>query len=257
MRPNPAITIPTKPGVLNIPGFGKGWMVVDKPANLSVHNDEGEDLRTLLFDCIVKEPSFRERVLFDPDFGLKPVHRLDKMTSGLILFSTQKQAMGILTAQFESKKIEKRYSAIVHGSIEHTGDNRWMTWDYPISKSAGGRRNPAGRGRRVKAKTLYRPVENSRHYTLIQVETVTGRKHQIRKHARLSGHPIVGDDRYGTARSSRFLKNKYKLHRLGLHAYFLAFECPNESSPIKIEITRLPEDMKALLVNDMRRDICP
>ncbi len=112
------------------------------------------------------------------------------------------------------------------------------------AKEAGGRNNPAGKGKKVKAVTRYKILSQSPHYALLEIELLTGRKHQIRRHAKLAGHPVTGDSRYGSKRSIQFLKEKANYHRLGLHAFQLGFQ--DQSSWVTITSDRIPLEMDML-----------
>ena len=85
------ITIDSGHFQIPVLAFGRGWLVVDKPAGLTVHNAAGRDLCSLVFARIQKEATLREQVDMDPDFGVHPVHRLDKETSGVMLLAVNRE----------------------------------------------------------------------------------------------------------------------------------------------------------------------
>ncbi|MBW2539935.1 MAG: RNA pseudouridine synthase, partial [Deltaproteobacteria bacterium] len=191
------ITIDCKSLRIPVLAIGKGWLVVDKPAGITVHNTPGRDVCSLVSAFIQKEPSVLGQIDMDPDFGVNPVHRLDKETSGNILLAATPEMFQFFSKQFESRQVEKRYIAILHGTLENPqGVDPWGTWCWALAKTAGGRLRPEGAGRRQPARTLYRILDCSAHYTKVEIELLSGRKHQIRRHAKLSGHPVVGDARY-------------------------------------------------------------
>ncbi len=237
--------------VIPVVGIGDGWIVVDKPAGMSLYNEPGEDLLSVLKSRVNHDGQYEKIRLYDSDFGLHPVHRLDRKTSGIILLTGQKSVMRHFTGQFESGKVEKKYFALVHGTIDKdTVHKKWSRWKYSITKNAGGRNNPAGTGRRIKAETLYRVVDTSRHYTLLELKLLTGRKHQIRKHAKLSGCPVVGDERYGSKRSVKFLLNNHSFNRLGLHAYSLTLIPPAKTVRVTFESLKIPDKIQNLFDED-------
>lgn len=226
---------------------GTGWLAVDKPAGLTVHNRPGGDLCSLLADRLANDPLAPE-IGFDPAFGIHPVHRLDRDTSGVMLLSCEKAVLRDLSRQMQADSTVKRYAAILHGHLRAPADpEEWMLWSWPLTKSAGGRKHPAGKGRRLESLTRVRVIRHTDRYTWVSCELKTGRKHQIRRHAKLAGHAVVGDDRYGTPRSVAYLKEKIGFDRLALHAASLTIRLPGDAAPVEIRSPALPEAMQSLL----------
>ena len=216
---------------------GQGWICVKKPGGISVHNDPGRDI----ISALRKRPDLSSTEI------LQPVHRLDKKTSGLLLVATVRDTLSELSDLFAGRKMTKRYKALVHGLFDHPGQTRG-TWDTPLSKSAGGRTDPRGRGKRIKALTRYTVLDQSLHYSLLDIELFTGRKHQIRRHAKLAGHPVVGDSRYGSPRALEFLKTQKQFGAMGLHAYFLQFK--DKDRTVTLELPDLPPEVAQLFEED-------
>jgi RluA family pseudouridine synthase len=239
--PSEAIPLP-------IIGSGLGWLVAEKPSGMSIHNDPGIDLCSLLNNYFQSNPSAAKSIAYDVPYGLNPVHRLDKETSGVILLSCRRDVFDYLSQQFVQGKVTKRYLALVHGSVAATVD--WGLWQWPLTPKAGGRRNPQGQGRRSPCQTQYRLLEQSDHYSLIECRLITGRTHQIRRHAVLAGHPLVGDPRYGSLRACRYLEKHHQFMRLGLHAAALTIQPPDGASPQRFTSERLPVEMERLLHHD-------
>ena len=108
---------------------GKDWLVVDKPAGITVHNAPGQDVCSLTSEYIRKESSVPGLEGMGPDTGVSPVHRLDKEASGILLLATTVEAFHFLSRQFESRQVRKRYAAILHGMLAGIeGDDPWGTW---------------------------------------------------------------------------------------------------------------------------------
>ncbi|MFZ2448716.1 MAG: RNA pseudouridine synthase [Syntrophobacteraceae bacterium] len=230
---------------------GKGWLAVDKPAGMSVHNEHGSDLCSLVSDLIREETLIRERTGMDADVGVNPVHRLDKETSGLILLAVARETFRFFSNQFESRQVKKRYIAILHGRLENPeGSGAWGTWAWALAATAGGRHNPEGAGRLRDCRTRYRALDHSAHYTMVEIELLSGRTHQIRRHAKLSGHPVTGDLRYGSTRAANYLRLNHAFDRLGLHAHALTIRLPGENEPTTIETPAIPRRMLDLFQND-------
>lgn len=228
---------------------GSGWMVVEKPSGMSVHNAPGKDVCARLNQYVQSLSAAADAIAYDRAYGLNPVHRLDKETSGVMLLSCRREVFDQLARQFARGLVIKRYLALVHGSIE--ASDKWRLWQWPLTPKAAGRRNPKGKGRRSPCQTRYRLVLMRRHYSLIECRLGTGRTHQIRRHAVLAGHPVTGDKRYGSVRACRFLENNFNFTRLGLHAASLTIQPPDEHAPRCYASERLPAEIQRLLDSDL------
>jgi RluA family pseudouridine synthase len=228
--------------------WGPGWLVADKPSGISVHNDPGTDLCTVLDHYLKTHPEAARSAGYDTAYGLHPVHRLDKETSGVILLSCRRDVFDALSKQFAGDAVTKEYMALVHGEVAMADD--WRLWAWPLTAQAAGRRNPQGRGRRRPCQTQIRVETRSRHYSLLRCRLLTGRTHQIRRHAALAGHPLVGDKRYGSLRACRYLETHCRFARLGLHAAALTLRLPGRNSPERFEVSHLPMALRQLIDRD-------
>lgn len=182
------------------------------------------------------------------------VHRLDKDTSGIILFAKTEAAHKYFSQLFEERKIEKYYQGLVLGSpAEKKG-----TIDTPISE------HPVQKGLMVIHRngkpsiTDYEVVEEHRSFSLLQFQLHTGRTHQIRVHCKNMGHPLACDELYGDGKPVLLssVKKKFKLskhdeeerpmlNRLALHSYRLKFT--DADGKIIDLVAELPKDIRALL----------
>lgn len=142
------------------------------------------------------------------------VHRLDRETSGLILFAKDSSTHRMLNIQFEKKEIRKEYLAAVLGPIQSGG-----VIDAPIFEFGSGRMGVDKRGK--ESKTTYEIVTAFNNATLLDVFPQTGRRHQIRVHLYSIGHPILGDTVYGNPRPVG------RVERLMLHAHAISFMHPD------------------------------
>lgn len=244
MKPNPLFDRCP----VSILGSGSGWLVVDKPSGMSVHNDPGTDLCSRLNQFILSHPKTAVAVAYDPGYGLHPVHRLDKETSGVMLLSCRRRDFDYFSQQFEQGRITKRYLALVHGSIP--SKDQWDQWRWPLTPKAAGRRTPQGQGRRSPCQTQYRCRRHSHHYSLLECRLDTGRTHQIRRHAALAGHPVIGDRRYGSRRACRYLEKNYNFRRLGLHSAGLGIQLPNIEKRQHYGSEGLPHELERLMLDD-------
>lgn len=227
---------------------GRRWLVVEKPCGMSIHNDPGADLCSLVLTAV------RAERLPAVDHGLPAMHaahRIDRDTSGIVMLAGDAQTLAFFSGQFAAKAVLKRYLAVVHGRLERPGaDQRGGDWNWPLTAAAAGRNDPMGRGKRRPCTTRWRTLTHSRHYSLVECEPLTGRTHQIRRHAKLAGHPVVGDRRYGSLRSLAYLRRHHDFSRLGLHAHALTLRLPGEAGTITVQSGGLPEAMGNLLALD-------
>lgn len=238
-------------GGLHVLAHGKGWLGVEKPAGISIHNDPGADLCSRVVQYCRQHPRFIDERHADPGFGFHPVHRLDRQTSGIVLVAYNRDTFRFLSEQFDSRAVKKTYTALLHGSLVGPADTRtWGKWTWPLSKRPGGRRNPAGSGRRLPCETRFYPLAHSARYTLVEIMPLTGRKHQIRRHASLAGHAVVGDSRYGTPRAAQYLHRRFGFDRLALHARAISLQTPDSDTPITVRTPALPAEMRSLLNRD-------
>lgn len=184
------------------------------------------------------------------------VHRLDRHTSGAIVFAKRDEAHWRLGHQFERRQVDKRYLAVVHGEIETPAD----VIDLPIgphpSREKGYREKYVVRHdeQGKSAVTICRVIENFRGYTLVELDLKTGRTHQIRVHLSHLGYPIVGDDMYAgkvvcvgdIAPPHTPGLDAVVIDRQALHAATLAFTHPVTGAPMRF-VAPAPPDLAALI----------
>ena len=241
-------SIPSAMGPVAVVSSGPGWLVVEKPFGMSIHNDPGSDLCS-----VVQEGLMRGWVpgIPRPIKTVHAVHRLDRDTSGIVLLAVDPERLSFFGAQFATRGVVKRYFALIHGKPgNRAAKDSWGHWTWPLTAAAGGRNNPMGKGKRIPCATRWRIRERSLHFTLIECRPQTGRKHQIRRHAKLAGHPVVGDRRYGSPRSLAYLSRHFTFDRLGLHAHALTLRVPENSQPVTFRSGGLPQAMRRLLDAD-------
>ena len=153
------------------------------------------------------------------------VHRLDRETSGLLLFAKSKEAQERLQNDWNNAMIDRRYIAVVEGQLEKN-EGRIVSWLTDNVKSLKVMSSPVDNGGK-EAITNYRVVKSGKHYSLVELQLETGRKNQIRVHMVDLGHPIAGDKKYGA-------KNN-PLGRLCLHAQTLSFYHPFTGEPMTFD----------------------
>lgn len=193
-------------------------IVVSKPSGMLVHRGWGE-AEVVLVDLM------RDVVAGDK---VHTIHRLDRGTSGVILFGQTPQDARTLNDMFDAQRVTKRYLTLVRGIAPEAGEI-----DHPIpNKPKGPKRVPAQSSfRRVAALRDTQPRELS----LVEVTPHTGRVHQIRRHLKHINHPLIGDTTYGKGRLNRAIRDRYGLDRLALHACSLEFDHPRTGDRMRVD----------------------
>jgi 23S rRNA pseudouridine1911/1915/1917 synthase len=234
--------IPETP-LLHLLFENKDYAVIEKPAGWTVHAGSGTTGH-LITDALANQLKGKLSTTGGKD---RPgiVHRLDKDTSGILVVAKSNTAHRFLAKQFEERKIQKEYLALVEGHV---------------TPSRGSIEAPLGRNRLNRQKIRVVQEKDSRyaltHYTvlktfnlpvacsLIQVRIETGRTHQIRVHFEAIGHPVLGDSLYG--RTATRDEEVLGLHRQFLHAERLAFTSPSTGKKVEYK-SPLPADLKETL----------
>jgi len=216
------------------------YLVINKPAGVIIHGGEGINEATLT-DALEKKYPAIIKIGDDP---LRPgiVHRLDKESSGLLVVAKTNEMFLHLKKQFQTRKIIKKYTALVYEKIDKEEDKI----NFPISRSAKGYKMAAHANNQTgrQAITEFTVAKEFINYTLLNVKIKTGRTHQIRVHMSAYGHPVVGDHLYGT-RKTKEKNDKLGLNRIFLHADYLAFK-NLEGEQQEFEI-KLPVELKKVL----------
>ena len=205
-------------------------VVIDKPPGLLVHRSE-IDRRETRFAVQLLRDQLGRRV--------SPVHRLDRGTSGLLVFAFEAEVSARLAAQFAERGVAKRYLAVVRGTPpeEVLIDHPLARPEDPYAQRGGSEPQPA-RTRLVRLATAEIPVQVDRYpssrYALVVLLPETGRRHQLRRHMKHIAHPIVGDATYGVGRHNRLFAERYGVSRLLLAAVGLAFQHPVTGVPLSL-----------------------
>lgn len=225
--------------VLTVLAEGPGFVAVDKPAGrLVIPARDGaaaeRDLRAELEEQLGRR--------------LWVVHRLDRDTSGVLLFATGEDAHRALSRAFERHTVAKRYLALVAGNLFGAGQiDRALIpvrrGRVRVARGGGPSGEPGETGGKASV-TDWRAVERMGDHTLVEFRPRTGRLHQIRAHAAALGHPLAVDPAYGGAARLEF--GDHALTRVPLHAASLKFPSPETGPPILVEAP-LPDDLRRVL----------
>ncbi len=208
------------------------FVAVDKPSGIFVHPTR---LGRREPDCM----SRLGRQLGRPVFT---IHRLDRATSGVLLFALSSEAARKMCLLFEERCIRKEYLAVVRGFAPEAG-----RIDHPLRKH---RKNPPVYAVTdfVRLGTAELPEPVGRHdtarFSLVRAIPQTGRMHQIRRHMAHISHPVLGDTRYGDGAQNRFFRARFGMHRLALVAVSLTFLHPYTREGVSV-VAEPSEDLSA------------
>jgi 23S rRNA pseudouridine955/2504/2580 synthase len=210
----------------------KRLLVVDKPSGVAVHGGSG------ISHGVIELLRHARPELKD----LSLVHRLDRETSGCLVLAKRRSALRELHAKFREGQVEKNYLALVVGDWQH--GEQLIDAPLLVEHRKSGERHVIVSNSGKPAQTLVRLSRTFGKYSLMQCSPLTGRTHQIRVHLQFTGHPLVGDERYGDDEANRKAK-KLGLKRLFLHAQSIAFA---DDSGNDLHFTApLADDLEAFL----------
>ena len=232
--------------------------VINKPAGLVVHPGAGVRGGTLanalayhfgfgVLDFGGPASQTEQSKIQNLKTKIGMVHRLDKLTSGLIVVAKNEATHENLSDQFRDRTVYKRYMALAHGEMwEDTG-----TIDAPIAREKHNRTKMAVRAHGRSALSIWRVRERFEKFTLLDVEIKTGRTHQIRVHLAHINHPVVGDETYNAGRDKTVANLEVRkgiaaLGRFFLHAEKLSFDHPVTGKRMNFTAP-LPEELTAFL----------
>ncbi len=198
-------------------------IAINKPAGLLVHpspiaRNAGEFAMQMLRDQIGQH--------------VHPAHRLDRKTSGVLLFGLDKETNKLLQQAFAEKQFKKIYYAIVRGYIDESD-----TIDYALRNECGKVQDAVTYYKRMDTTELNVPFGKhaTSRYSLVKLIPETGRMHQLRKHMAHIMHPIIGDRPHGCNKQNKFFKEQWNLEEMMLHAQRLSFIHPLTEEPLDIK----------------------
>lgn len=212
------------------------FLIVYKPAGVLVHKANSNSAQVSLVDWLLLKFNEISNVGLPERPGI--VHRLDLLTSGILIVTRNNFAHMTFSDMFKNRQIKKTYLAIVEGHPETSG-----SIDYSITRHASGTKMATLKNSRNfrnarESLTHYKTLKYFKDSSLVEVSPVTGRTHQIRVHFSAIGHSLIGDVVYG--------KKSKLIDRQALHAYSLEFEYEGQKYKFEKE---MPEDMKLLVEN--------
>lgn len=220
-------------------------VVVDKPPGLLVHRtkmDFGETQSAVNY--------LRDQL----GIQVFPVHRLDKPTSGVLIFAKSSEVARIMSTEFIERRVHKKYLAVVRG--RPTSD---VTIDHPLKEELDkisdklANQDKAAKEAITHIKllaTVELPIKVDKYetsrYSLVEAKPVTGRKHQIRRHLRHINNPIIGDINHGSGVHNRFFESEFKIRKLLLACTEISFLHPKLNKLVTVKAP-LPSDFKEIV----------
>lgn len=227
-------------GLIQVLHRDENIIAVNKPENLLVHRSR------LARDHVVLLQLLRDQIGQE----VFPVHRLDRPTSGVLLFALNSGTAKLLVEQFTERRIKKRYLAIVRGVTKESGSINYPL--VPEAEYTNAENPPAQEAVTNFTRLAFTELDTEiagrpARYSMVEARPQTGRTHQIRRHLAHLRHPIVGDTRHGDGRHNKFFRSEFQSFRLLLHAWTINFQHPKSgesmmlSAPLPEEFTKLCE----------------
>lgn len=215
---------------LNIIYEDEAYIVVNKPAGIPVHPsmDHYTDSLSNGIAFYFNQIGLKKKI--------RPVNRLDKDTSGIVIFAKNEYIQECLVRQMKSKEFIKKYIAVVNGNL----DNLEGTINVPIARKEGSIIERCVSETGDIAITHYKVLKRKTDFDIVECILETGRTHQIRVHFAYLGHSLLGDTLYGTSSSL--------INRQALHAYEVEFTHPLSKKKVKY-VANVPEDLNKLMEN--------
>ncbi|MGC9422573.1 MULTISPECIES: tRNA pseudouridine(65) synthase TruC [Vibrio] len=206
-------------------------VAVNKPAGMLVHRSWLDKHETQFVMQMLRDQIGQH---------VYPLHRLDRPTSGVLVFALSSETAAMMMPMFAEHKMEKTYHALVRGWIEQGG-----VLDYPLKQELDKIADKFAKQDKApqSAITAYQPIAKvevpystgafpTTRYCLMELKPQTGRKHQLRRHMAHLRHPIVGDTTHGDGKHNRLYRQQYQIQRLMLHASELSFIHPYTEQPL-------------------------
>ncbi|MBL4654003.1 MAG: pseudouridylate synthase [Flavobacteriales bacterium] len=209
-------------------------VVINKPNGLAVHRSK----------LVGNTNVFALQLLRDQiDQKVFPIHRLDRKTSGVLLFALSPKVLSLMQKLFREKEILKTYVAIVRG---HTKQHEII--DYPLTNGNNKTQEAITEYSLLAATEVNRPLGKhaTSRYSLLEIKPQTGRMHQIRKHMNHIRHPIIGDRPQGCSKQNRMFLEKWNMNTMMLHAQKIDFIHPITKDQISI-LAEFPNEFKRVL----------
>lgn len=196
-------------------------LVVSKPAGLLTHPEKSTDKDTLIDQILYylyQKGAYTPKA--DSSFTPALCNRLDRNTSGIVIAGKTLRGVQAVNELIRAHRLDKYYLTLVCGEIREAGEiTAYLAKDAAKNQVRLSRKEGLG----AKTRTKYRPLVYAKGFTLLEIELITGKTHQIRAHMQSIGHPVAGDRKYGDAAVNEQFRREYGLSNQFLHAYRICF----------------------------------
>lgn len=214
------------------------YLAINKPAGMLVHRTNlAYEEHALIAERILKKQL---------GFKVYPLHRIDRPTSGIVIFAKSSEAASALQPLLVTEKVKKYYLCIIRGHMEAPNG----ILDFPLSKKMNGELQEAKTSYWTLSQTEIpyssSPRYHSSRYSLLMLYPHTGRMHQIRRHLAKARHYVIGDTTHGDNKQNNFFRSQFGSTHMYLHAWKLLFEEPSTGEQIEIQ-TDLPHQFSTMV----------
>lgn len=199
---------------------------INKPSGLAVHGGSG-----IKYGLIESFRQLRPELTF-----VELVHRLDKDTSGIVMLAKNRKSLLALHDMMKHGGIDKYYQTLIKGQWQGGSRHIINSLERKQGRKQKVRVVSSSEGKGKEAESIFTPIQVYQEQTLLEVQLLTGRMHQIRTQLSELDHPVLGDNQYGDFSLNRDLKKRLGLKRLFLHAYHLRFTLTNSGKEYNVEI---------------------
>ncbi len=200
----------------------KNILLIDKDTGTFVHSDKTHKENTLISQVIYYlyksgEYNPEEEITFRP----AAVNRLDVNTGGIIIFAKNYASLKELNELIRERRIEKKYISVIKGKMDKSGELRGYITKDEVNNISQISDNKGNKGKEVCTK--YKCLKSNGEYSLVEIELITGRSHQIRAHLSSIGHPIIGDMKYGDRNVNNYFRKEFGIKNQLLYAHSIGF----------------------------------
>ncbi len=208
-------------------------IIADKPAGILTHPDKPGDTDTFIDRALRHIYSQKGAAYGSPTFSPALCNRLDRNTGGIIIVAKNYKTLRAVNHSIRERQIKRLYMCIAAGKTEKCGEVKGYLKKDSVSNIVTIGEAEGGDGKQIH--TIYRTIglseriqELGKQFSLLEVDLVTGRSHQIRAHFEYLGHPVIGDIKYGDRMINEYFKTRYNLRHQFLHGYKIVFEDVHE-----------------------------
>jgi tRNA pseudouridine65 synthase len=218
------------------------YIAIDKPAGLLVHRTQLDTHATEFALQLLRDQIGQE---------VFPCHRLDRPTSGVLLFALNESALRFAQSEFIERRVLKTYHAVVRGWTEDSGH---IDYELRVEEKPKIKQSAQTDYICLARSELNLPVGRytSARFSLLELKPLTGRKHQLRRHLAHIRHPIIGDTRHGDGIQNRFIRTHFECHQLLLRATQLEIQHPKTDTPLIIQADNDPSFSRVIEALDLR-----